>query len=173
MATTAQQQTQTGSTGRKRESPLTQPVTYPYAFYFAVAIGKTNARDIEASFQEVGGLSVEMDIETVVEGGRNESVHQLPKPVKYPRLTLKRGVAELKSPLVQWCKNVLEGALAKRIETQPLTVRLMDREGQPLRIWAFTDAFPVKWEVDGLESTGNKLALERIELVHGGWKRVV
>ncbi len=163
-----------GMPGSSTTSATVAPaVPYPMAFHFAVTIDSARVREPEASFQEVGGLSVEMEVETVTEGGRNESVHQLPKPVKYPRLTLKRGIAGRDSVLVQWCKSVLEGALAQPITTKPLQVRLLDQKGQPLRIWSFQDAFPVKWDVDPLDSTSNKVAMERIELVHRGWKRTL
>ncbi len=47
----------------------------------------------DAAFQEVGGLEAEIEVETVVEGGENRFVHRLPKPVKHPNLSLKRGLA--------------------------------------------------------------------------------
>jgi len=139
------------------------------AFYFRVDfIGSSGSLDngspSDNSFLEVSGLSAEMETEPVVEGGENRFVHQLPKGVKFPKLSLKRGIAAKDSPLVIWCKKVLEGGFAELIETRQLSVRLLDRNGDPLRVWEIENAYPVKWEVEGFKSTKNELAIEKIEL---------
>ena len=66
----------------------------PSAFCFVVCFG-TDATDVDASFQEVGGIGAELEIEAVQEGGENRYVHQLPKGVKHLRLTLKRGLVPI------------------------------------------------------------------------------
>ena len=70
----------------------------PWGFYYKVELGiSRNKNDVR--FQTVSGLSVEYDMEEYKEGGENRFVHQLPKAVKNSKLTLKRGVAGLESPL--------------------------------------------------------------------------
>jgi len=137
----------------------------PVAFHFTVAFGPlSSAPDIDCEFQEVSGIGAELELETAREGGENRYVLQLPKGTKNGRLTLKRGVAELSSPLTKWCRSVLEGGLAERIEARLVHVYLLDAEHAPLRAWSFDHAFPVKWSVDGLNATRNALAFESIEL---------
>ena len=144
---------------------------YPLpAFHFVVRFERAGS-GVDASFQEVGGIAPEMETETYREGGENRYVHQLPKGTKSGRLTLKRGIASDESKLVKWCKDVLEWGLSKRIEPQALQVVLLDAEGLPVRSWAFDDAWPVKWSVDGFKSTKNEVALESIELVYGASRR--
>src|SRR4051812_26668583 len=96
-------------------------VTYyeypPAAFFFKVEFSSTQTNG-DNSFQEVSGLTTEIDLEQVPEGGENRFVHQLPKGVKHPHLELKRGVALLSSQLVQWCKSVLEGDFSEPIVAQ-------------------------------------------------------
>jgi phage tail-like protein len=135
----------------------------PRAFHFAVRFG-TDGADVDASFQEVGGIGAELETESVQEGGENRFVHQLPKGVKNTRLTLKRGLVPIDSKLVQWCKLVLEGGLAQPIETKEVQVMLLDREGGTLRHWSFTNAYPVKWSVEGFAATKNEVAVEQLEL---------
>ena len=109
----------------------------------------------------------------MAEGGENRFVHQLPKAMKNPRLTLKRGVAALDSQLVAWCRNVLEGGLVRPIVPKLLHVFLLDANGAPLRAWSFANAYPVRWEVESFNSTKNELALEKIELSYAYSKREV
>ncbi len=144
----------------------------PVAFKFAVSFG-TAARDADCAFAEVSGISAELETETVVEGGENRYVYQLPKAVKHQRLVLKRGVAPYTSRLVTWCRDVLEGGLAWPVTTKLVQVSLLDATGQPLRSWSFDSAYPVKWEVEPFQSTKNEVALEKVELSYLFLKREV
>ena len=104
----------------------------PTAFYFRVSFGIA-VLDADCSFSEVSGIVDEMETETVVEGGENRFVYTLPKAFKYPRLVLKRGVAPCTSPLVNWCRDVLEGGLGQPVSTKSMQVALLDESGQALR----------------------------------------
>lgn len=144
----------------------------PAAFFFSVSID-TSTRDADCSFQEVSGIGAEMETETVVEGGENRFVYQLPKAVKHQRLVLKRGVAPFSSRLVTWCREVLEGDLARPLSPKTMHVNLLDEKGEPLRGWSFEHAYPVKWEVEPFQSNKNEVALEKIELTYLLSRRVV
>lgn len=143
----------------------------PAAFHFTVTFG-TETRDADCSFQEVSGIGAEMETESVVEGGENRFVHQLPKTVKHPRLMLKRGVAPFSSRLVTWCREVLEGDLSQPLKPRTLHVHLLDEKGEPLRGWSFENTYPVKWDVEPFQSNRNEVALEKIELAYLLSKRV-
>jgi len=137
--------------------------SYPLpAFFFEVIIGSGG----DTSFQEVTGIRNELETESVVEGGENRFVHQLPKAVKHPNLVLKRGIAKSDSSLVQWCKSVLEQDFTKAIETKELEVRLLNEEKEAVRSWSFVNAYPVNWEVESFNSTKNEVAIEKIELAY-------
>ncbi len=141
------------------------------AFHFRVEFAHTPGLD--AAFQEVSGIGPEMETEDVAEGGENRFVHRLPKTVKHPRLVLKRGIGAVASPLVKWCKTVLENDFATPVKPTSVLVTLLDENGLPLRVWSFLNAFPVKWEVDAFNSTKNEVAIESIELSYQYSKRVV
>ncbi|WP_259366973.1 MULTISPECIES: phage tail protein [unclassified Colwellia] len=137
---------------------------YPLpAFQFKVVLSATLGL-ADTSFQEVTGIGSEIDNEEYVEGGENRYVHNLPKAVKHPKLVLKRGVAKLSSPLVIWCKSVLETDFILPIVPMPLLVFLMNEKGMPNRVWTFANAYPVNWEVEAFNSTKNEVAIEKIEL---------
>jgi len=136
---------------------------YPLpAFYFKVVFAATLGLS-DTSFQEVSGISSELETEPVIEGG-NQYVRQLPKSVKHTNLVLKRGIADMTSPLVIWCSTVIESDFMLPIVPTLITVYLMDESQLPVRGWTFSDAYPVKWNVDSFNSTKNEVAIETIEL---------
>ena len=135
------------------------------AFHFTVAFGPLPLA-LDSSFQEVGGIGTEMTTETLHEGGENRYVLKLPTGTKNTNLTLKRGIATLMSPLVLWCKDVLEDGLGSGITTRLVYVFLLDGLRLPVRAWSFDNAYPVKWSVGGFNSSRNEVALETIELAY-------
>jgi phage tail-like protein len=142
----------------------------PPAFYFTVTFGD-GKKVPDASFSEVSGISIEMETEAIVEGGENRYIHQLPKSIKHPNLELKRGISTLDSPLVAWCKNTLEGDFIKAILPQTIIVKLNGADGQALRAWAFINAYPVKWDVEGFNATKNEVAIEKMTFAYTYAKR--
>ncbi|MFZ6765837.1 phage tail protein [Undibacterium sp. Di26W] len=142
----------------------------PPAFYFSVTIGN-GIQVPDTSFSEVSGIGTEIETESVVEGGENRFVHQLPLKMKHGNLELKRGIATLQSPLVVWCKAVLEGEFMKLIVPQTIIVNLKSNKMVPgappvatevLRTWEFFGAYPIKWDVESFSSTKNDVAIEKI-----------
>lgn len=163
------------SLARMQQQPRPEPHAAEYppaAFHFTVAFDAAS-RDADGSFQEVSGIGAEMETESVVEGGENRFVHQLPKAVKHTRLVLKRGVAPFGSRLVTWCREVLEGDLSQPLKPRTMHVHLLDEKGEPLRSWSFENAIPVKWDVEPFHSSKNEVALEKIELTYLLSKRLV
>jgi phage tail-like protein len=140
----------------------------PVAFYFRVNFGGTGA---DTSFQEVSGLTTEMDMEEINEGGNNDYTLKLPKGLKHGNLEMKRGLAPNTSELYQWCKKTLEHPLETRIATKVVTVTLMDAKGGPLSIWAFKDAYPISWEIEPFNATKNEVAIEKIVLYYSSVER--
>lgn len=144
----------------------------PAAFYFKVVFSLTGGL-LDTSFQDVSGISMEKDTIDVEEGGENRFVHKLPRVSKHGNLVLKRGIARINSPLVLWCKAVIEGDFSDEILTMPLMVYLMNEYKLPIRAWVFDNAYPVKWEVDSFNSTKNEVVLETIELAYNTVNRII
>src|SRR5262245_13038368 len=154
-----------GLTGAGRED-------YPLpAFHFKVIFD--GFRSSDQAFQEVSGIESELETEDVSEGGENRFVHRLPKAVKHPLLVLKRAVAPLNSPLVQWCQAVLEAGMEEPIKPMRISVYLIDVANQPLRGWSFATAYPVKWEVDTFNSTKNEVSIESVSISYTISKRLL
>lgn len=141
----------------------------PVAFYFKVVVD--GALSSDNAFQEVSGIQSEIQTEAVEEGG-NPFTYALPTKIKNSNLVLKRGIAGASSSLARWCSEVMEGAgFARPIVPVDIQVLLMNESGIPVRIWSFTNAYPVKWEMEALSSTKNEIAIERIEFAYTMLKR--
>jgi len=145
----------------------------PVAFHFAVTFLGTDPPVPDMAFQEVSGLETGFDTETVVEGGENRFVHQLPKPARPSPLKLKRALTTVANGLVQWCKSTIEADLAQPIKPKDLMIALLDENGAPAASWSVGRAYPVKWTVGGFDAMKNELAVETLELAYATLKRTV
>lgn len=135
----------------------------PVSFSFKVAIAGNQA-EVDASFQEVSGLSAEVLLNELKEGGENRFVHQLPGQIRYQPLVLKRGLMLASSPLYDWCKSTLEFDFQDRIQPKDLQVQLLDENLRPLMSWSVVRAWPTKWTVADFKAEENAVAVETIEL---------
>lgn len=143
---------------------------FPVAFHFKVVVGDSVGS--ETSFQEVSGLSMEMETDNVREGGENSFTWELPKGVKHGTLDLKRGLVSPDSNLYTWCFETLDGSFTKPIKTLPIHVMLLDSEGNALSTWFFTNAYPVKWNISELNSTKNDIVVESISFRYSNMWRI-
>ncbi len=118
-------------------------------------------------FQEVSGLSIEIETENVQEGGVNTYQHRLPKGVKYGDIVLKRGLLDV-NMVGGWFHGIAGG---EKIERRSGSIRVLNSFGVPTISWDFTDAYPTKWEASGLNSSSNGIVTESVTLVHHGIKK--
>ena len=146
-------------------------IDYPSpAFYFKVVFSGNDDK-ADSSFQDVSGIGAKIETEAYSELGENSFVFQLPKPPTYTNLILKRGITDLNSQLVNWCRSIFEGDLGTPIEPRDMLVNLMNENGEPIRSWAFVNAFPVSWDVENFNSMKNEIAIEKIEFRYSRFNR--
>ena len=143
---------------------MTEDPGPPVVFHFSVSFAGSGSQISDAAFQEVSGLEGGLETEPLAEGGENRFVHQLPKRAKQGNLTLKRGLTDASSGLVEWCRDTIEGDFSQPIQIRDVVVSLLDTEAQPVATWAVGNAYPVKWSVNGFDATKNEIAVETIEL---------
>jgi phage tail-like protein len=123
------------------------------------------------TFTEISGLSVQIEVEELAEGGQNQFTHKLPGRMKWPNLVLKRGVTNTDN-LFEWlqqCSGDGFSGAGNRIDPRRGAVTLMDAAGKPVRTWEFTGAFPVKWSGPKLAASARDLAVEELEVSHHGF----
>lgn len=139
----------------------------PVSFYFRVKIGND-----EFAFKEVSGLSAQVETESISEGGVNNFTHLLPKQIKHSNLVLKRALVPLGSIEVKWFQRVLEGDFSLMISTKTITIQLLNSEGSTIYTWTCQNAYPVKWEVENLDSEKSNILIESIEFAYTTLKRL-
>jgi phage tail-like protein len=136
----------------------------PYTnFNFQVEIGGT----FKASFQQVSGFDSTIEVIERHEGGRNTAPRKYPGLTRYSNIQLRRGVTDDRF-LYEWHRRAINGTL----ERHNGSIVLMDRSGKETARWNFTNAWPTRYGGPELDSEGNDLAIEVLELAHEGLVRV-
>jgi phage tail-like protein len=145
------------------------PVDYPPVnFHFKVEFKLDGAREPDARFQEVSGLSAELGTEEILEGGENRFAHRLPTRPKYTNLVLKRGLLR-DSRLIDWFRDALEGFSFEPVE---VLVKLLNEAGDPLVSWSVVNARPAKWSLSDFRAQDGAVLVETIELCYDYFRRV-
>lgn len=140
----------------------------PASFFFRVDFEGQKLK-AETSFQTVTGLSVDMQTETLKEGGENRFEHILPVRTKYNALVLKRGLLK-DSEIIKWCMDAI---LNFDIRPLNLLVNLLHvddsnpnepTKSEPLMRWKVINVWPKKWSVSEFNAEQNSMAIETLEL---------
>ena len=140
-------------------------------FHFAVefiGLGQTN-QSIDARFQSVSGLDVQMQTETIREGGENRFEHLIPTRRNYSNLVLKRGLLSpaSASAVTAWCKHAFDQLFLEVVQPiQPIdmVVNLLNEEHNVLMMWEIKHAWPVKWSFGELNAERSEVLIETLEL---------
>ncbi|HLT06667.1 MAG TPA: phage tail protein [Cyclobacteriaceae bacterium] len=132
----------------------------PSGFHFKVEFLEIQAVENDILFQNVSGLEVSLETESIKEGGENRFEHTLPTRTKYSDLVLKRGVL-VDSGVIKWCRKAIE-----RFEFEPTTVlvHLLNDNHDILIEWKLFHAWPKKWSVAELNAEQSAVLVETIEL---------
>lgn len=149
------------------------PVSFHFKVEFVGVSGMSG--DTEQRFQEVSGLSFEVETEALREGGENRFEYKLPKRTKYPNLVLKRGLLK-GTAILDWFKSALSTYYTVAVydfKPADLIITLMDEADKPVATWNVVQAYPLKWAVSDLKATDNALAVETIELAYQYFERTV
>jgi phage tail-like protein len=116
-----------------------------------------------ASFSEVSGLGVEVEVIEYRNGNEDRTVRKLPGLRKYTNIVLKRGVTADRS-LWEWLSAAGRGQPDRRNGA----IVLLGEAQQPVLRWTFRSGWPCKWDGPTLRADGNEVAIETIEICHEG-----
>ncbi|MBB5636867.1 phage tail-like protein [Pedobacter cryoconitis] len=146
---------------------MAYPYEVPVAFSFEVRIpGFSN--EGECSFRDVGGLSVKMDLETVIEGGVNDYEHKLPKRAQYNPLVLKRGILR-GSQFTAWINDAIRNF---NFKPKQIYISLIDEQRAPTIRWRVENAYPVGIEMSEFKAEENALAIETLTIAYDYFVRM-
>jgi phage tail-like protein len=117
------------------------------------------------SFQEVSGLDVETQTIEYRKGNNARfSTIKMPGLKKYSSITLKKGVFKEDNKFWDWYNEIKMNTLTRRT----IIIKLLNEEGKATMVWQLTNAWPAKISGTDLNSSGNEVAVESIELSHEG-----
>lgn len=132
----------------------------PLGFHFSVEFDLPDATEFDIRFKEVSGISRELEMETINEGGENRFVHKLPLRANYPNLVLKRGMMT-DTALRKWCHDAI---YEMKLNPVIVWVKILNEAHEPLKTFEFHHAWPMKWNISDLNSETNGIVVESLEL---------
>lgn len=141
-------------------SAQTQSVWPIPKFYFQMTWD-----DAAATFQEVSGLDVESE-PLEYRAGDNPvfSKVKMPGLAKTGNVTLKKGVFTRDNVFFNWFTEIKMNTIRRK----PVTISLLDEGGKPTIVWKLQNAFPIKITGTDLETDGDEVAVESVEIAHEG-----
>ena len=140
----------------------------PAGFHFAVVIEMFPQTPQDLRFQSVSGLSVNIQTETIAEGGENRFKHQFPGVPQYDKLILKRGLFT-GSFISNWCKSAIEDF---KFEPHNVLITLLNNLHIPIATWHVFNAYPVKVNISEFNAEQNTLVIETLELAYQYYKTI-
>lgn len=140
--------------------------TDPYRqFRFRIEIDGIN----QAGFSECTFADTTTDPVEYREGNEPPVFRKLSGLSKYGNITLKWGISD-SMDLYKWRQQVIDtGAEGAR---KNMAIVLIDEAGADKCRWDIVQAWPSKYDPSDFSGKGNEVAIETLEVVHEGFKRV-
>lgn len=132
----------------------------------------------EGAFAECSGLQIEMDVQALDEGGRNDGVIQQVGRGKYQPIVLKRGMFidgdGVNGAVWAWLMGILQGR--RPVVRYDGVVEVLDRTGEPegrvLATWSFDRGLPSRVVGPQLDAKAGAIAMEELHIAHEGLRLV-
>jgi phage tail-like protein len=146
------------------------------SFRFQVKLRNPESALADGAFQECTGLEVEMDVQELQEGGRNDGVIRRVGRAKYQNLVLKRGMlyaapgGPADSAFWDWFQDIVSGRPVVRYDG---TVEVMSVGDTVVARWAFERGLPAKVVGPQLNARTGEVALEELHIAHEGLRMTV
>ena len=146
---------------------------------FGAGVGTSGGGDSfdlgDGGFAECSGLDVEMDVQELVEGGRNDGVVRRVGRGKYQSIVLKRGMLfprgdSVNMELWQWLQDVVAGV--RPVARYDGLIDVMDTGDTVVARWAFTRGLPAKISGPQLNAKSGEIAIEELHIAHEGLRLV-
>ncbi len=130
---------------------------------------RVEADDIQAGFSECSFTDTTTDPVEYREGDEPPVFRKLSGLTKYGNITLKWGITDNMS-IYNWRQQVIDtGAEGAR---KNMSIILINEAGEDKARWDLTRAWPTKYDPPDFSAKGNEVAIETLEIVHEGFKRV-
>ena len=134
----------------------------------------------EGGFQECTGLDLEMDVQELMEGGRNDGVIRRVGRGKYQNIVLKRGMFvqgnKANADLWNWLQSILTGQ--RPVTRYDGTIEVYDARGvenpeaKVLATFQFDRGLPARITGPQLNAKTGEIAIEELHIAHEGLRFV-
>ena len=128
----------------------------------------------DGAFQECTGLDVELDVQELVEGGRNHGVIRRVGRAKYSPIVLKRGMFysgdAVNRDLWTWLEDVASGV--RPVRRYDGIVEVMSVGDTVVARWLFERGLPAKITGPQLNAKTGEVAIEELHIAHEGLRLV-
>lgn len=123
----------------------------------------------QAGFNEVSFADTTTDPVEYREGTEPPVFRKLSGLTKYGNITLKWGITD-SMDIYNWRQQIIDtGAEGAR---KNMAIILVDEAGGDKARWDIVEAWPSKYDPPDFSAKGNEVAIETMEIVHEGFKRV-
>ncbi len=124
----------------------------------------------QAGFSECSFADTTTDPVEYREGDEPPVFRKLSGLTKYGNITLKWGIDDASMDIYNWRQQVIDtGAEGAR---KKVAIILIDEAGNDKARWDIERAWPSKYDPPDFSAKGNEVAIETLEIVHEGFKRV-
>ena len=139
-------------------------------FHFRVKfLNLPDDKDVDVGFQSVTGLDVQLERESIKEGGENRFEHSVVTRSKYSPLILKRGMLTPKeSGLTEWFQKAFQNMIVEPIAK--VNVELLNENHDVLMQWELSHVWPLSWKVSELNAERGEVLIETLELSYNYFK---
>jgi phage tail-like protein len=147
----------------------TEYAKYGMAMRFRVVVDQLGKL---GSWHSCKGLKVNFKTTAIASGGDYTSSTLLPDRVEYGPITLERAIRGPDTSAVQtWLRQVQAKWLVPGQQFQPQTavITLLDATQNTLMSWTLRDVCPVSWSCAPFTAKSTDVAIETLELQHGGF----
>jgi phage tail-like protein len=130
-------------------------------FHFSVEFGN----GVRANCTEVTGLAITCEPIEYRHGYQPDYTPiKMPGMKKYDNITLKKGTFPGDADFYLW----LNSAALNTVERRDVIISLLNENHEPVVVWKIKNAWPTKVTSTDLNSTGNEVAIETLEIAHEG-----
>lgn len=126
----------------------------------------------DGGFQECTGLELEMDVQELIEGGRNDGTVRLVGRGKFGNIVLKRGMlfpdgGAVYSELWGWLQSILAGV--RPVARYDGMIEVLSPDGvDTVATWTFDRGLPSKIAGPQLNAKTGDIVIEELTIAHEG-----
>ncbi len=145
-------------------------------FNFRISLSRIDAETPTSlgngGFQECTGLDIEMDVQELQEGGRNNGIVRRVGRGKYSPIVLKRGMlfpdgGQIYNELWNWLQGVLDGVRPVARFDGVVEMLAADRV-RTVATWTFDRGLPQKISGPQFNAKTGEIAIEELTIAHEG-----